>query len=220
MTEVDKNSTEVPKGVTHPRTRCKTEEERRRRKRESQERYRRKMGQKPRKKFSSDEERDQNNKAVNKSWHERAWNDEEYRQKRLEYQREWYKNRSEEQKERDRISSRRSYNKTKDLDRTQESVLKSLVRDARKRAKRKGLDFDLDWKLLTIPKDCPVLGITLQINQKNKTFNPTSPSLDRFDNSKGYTKDNVRVISLRANTLKNDASLDEIKLILKYMEEG
>lgn len=43
------------------------------------------------------------------------------------------------------------------------------------------------------------------------------PTLDRIDNSKGYVKGNVRVVSYRANTLKGDASLAEMQAVLKYM---
>jgi len=47
-----------------------------------------------------------------------------------------------------------------------------------------------------------------------------TPSVDRFDNTKGYTRDNIRVISLRANLLKKDATVDEVRKLLVYMEGG
>lgn len=78
---------------------------------------------------------------------------------------------------------------------------------AKARAKLKGIPFDLCEADLEIPLLCPVLKIPL-----------TSPSLDRFDNDKGYVKDNVRVISKRANRLKSDMSLAECKLLLNYLE--
>lgn len=43
--------------------------------------------------------------------------------------------------------------------------------------------------------------------------------LDRLVPSKGYVKGNVRWISRRANRIKSDATIDELKKILKYMEE-
>ena len=42
-----------------------------------------------------------------------------------------------------------------------------------------------------------------------------SPSLDRMDNSKGYVKGNVQVISHKANSMKFSASKDEL---LKFAE--
>ena len=46
-----------------------------------------------------------------------------------------------------------------------------------------------------------------------------SPSLDRIDSSKGYTPDNVWVISRRANIIKHDATLEELLLISKNLGE-
>ena len=40
-------------------------------------------------------------------------------------------------------------------------------------------------------------------------------SLDRIDSSKGYVKDNIWVISHKANSIKNNATLTELKLIIK-----
>ena len=52
-----------------------------------------------------------------------------------------------------------------------------------------------------------------------QTFN--SPSIDRIDSTKGYVKGNVKIISLRANMMKNDANLQELQKfcnnILNYM---
>jgi hypothetical protein len=81
-----------------------------------------------------------------------------------------------------------------------------LWRAARCRARKRGIEFDLLLEDIVIPTVCPVLGTPL-----------TSPSLDRFDPRRGYTADNVRVISMRANTIKNDASAEELEQILAYM---
>jgi len=42
--------------------------------------------------------------------------------------------------------------------------------------------------------------------------------LDRIDNNKGYIKDNVWVISRKANTIKNNASLEELKALVAALE--
>lgn len=53
--------------------------------------------------------------------------------------------------------------------------------------------------------------------RKTMVAQPNWPSLDRWDSSKGYVPGNVFVISYRANTLKNSATLDEALRIVKYL---
>ena len=55
---------------------------------------------------------------------------------------------------------------------------------------------------------CPVLGIPLYSDGRD---NQNAPSLDRFIPSLGYVKGNVFVISRRANVLKGDATIEEVK---------
>lgn len=89
---------------------------------------------------------------------------------------------------------------------------------ARKRAKDKGMDFSITKEDINIPDICPVLGIPLFKGEGSRTDN--SPSLDRIDNTKGYIKGNVCVISFRANALKNNGTLLEFKAIIEYMENN
>ena len=42
-------------------------------------------------------------------------------------------------------------------------------------------------------------------------------SIDRKDSSKGYVKGNVAIISRRANLLKNNATIAELKAVLAFM---
>ena len=84
---------------------------------------------------------------------------------------------------------------------------------AKRRAKNKGLEFNINKTDIDIPIICPILGIPIvKIYTKGKNSGPTSnsPSLDRIDNTKGYVKDNVRVISHKANTMKHNASPIEL----------
>lgn len=85
---------------------------------------------------------------------------------------------------------------------------RAMLNEARNRATAKGLDFNLALEDIKIPDVCPVLGIPMD-----------QPSLDRWDNSLGYVRGNVFVISWRANQLKRDANLDEIARIHAYMSE-
>lgn len=127
---------------------------------------------------------------------------------------EKYHSDSEFKKHRNAMSIK-SYRKTRE-----EHPEKIIIYSAKQRAKEKGWDFDLDESDIIFPKYCPILGIELIPGGLGvQTFN--SPSLDRIDSSKGYIKGNVRIISLRANMMKNDANLQELeqfcKNILNYM---
>ena len=97
--------------------------------------------------------------------------------------------------------------------------LKILLLDARKRAKRKNIEFAIDVENpgIEIPATCPVLGIPLFAKTDGRCGGgPNSPSIDRIDNSKGYVPGNIIVVSNRANSLKNDASLDELKRVVNF----
>lgn len=44
-----------------------------------------------------------------------------------------------------------------------------------------------------------------------------SPSLDRFDNSKGYTVENVVIICWRCNVVKGHGLVAELEVVLAYI---
>lgn len=92
--------------------------------------------------------------------------------------------------------------------------------EIKKRAESKGLEFDLTTDyirmLLESTTVCPVLGIELMIGKENWFDN--SPSIDRFDSSRGYTRDNICIISGRANRIKNNATIDELEKIINWMK--
>jgi len=89
-----------------------------------------------------------------------------------------------------------------------------LLEASRCRASKKGLEHTLILSDIIIPTNCPVLGIPLFTSEKTATDN--SPTIDRIDNKKGYTKDNVIVVSHRANSIKRNASIDELEKIYKF----
>ena len=92
--------------------------------------------------------------------------------------------------------------------------VKSLLRLAKKR----GHEVTITEDDIEIPTHCPILGIPLEMGTRMRKDG--SPSLDRVNNSKGYVKGNVRVISWRANRLKSDATVEEIKAIYDYMRKS
>jgi hypothetical protein len=80
--------------------------------------------------------------------------------------------------------------------------------------KQRGIEFDIAEGELEIPAVCPVLGIPLDRRDRAHT-----PSVDRVDNSKGYVRGNVHVISMRANSLKGMAGEAELEAVLAYVRK-
>lgn len=103
----------------------------------------------------------------------------------------------------------------KDIERrmsNKDSYRKYLLNTAKHRAKKKHLDFNITLEDIVLPKICPLLEIPLTMSKGKASEN--SYSLDRIDSSKGYIKGNVWVISNRANLLKNNATLEELELLV------
>lgn len=94
---------------------------------------------------------------------------------------------------------------------------KVLLNAAKKRSKDSNLEFNLDINDIILPEKCPILGINLQFN-KGKAQN-NSYSIDRINNSIGYIKGNIQIISFKANTIKNNATFKELELVYKYMQQ-
>lgn len=88
----------------------------------------------------------------------------------------------------------------------------------RSRAKEKGIEFNIEESDIIIPSICPFLGTPLFFSLGKQTNN--SPSVDRRDNSKGYIKGNICVMSLAANRMKNDLTISLAKRFVHYMETG
>ena len=93
------------------------------------------------------------------------------------------------------------------------TIEKSMYYSARKRAKKYNREFSIKVSDIVVPDKCPILGIFLQ-KGLNGVFTDNSPTIDRINNEKGYTVENIWIISFKANRLKNKMSLDEFKLIL------
>lgn len=87
----------------------------------------------------------------------------------------------------------------------------AMLKHCANRAKDAGLPFNLEIQDIVIPARCPVLGIELRPAKGRPDHN--SPSLDKIIPSLGYVRGNVRVISWRANLLKNNGTPAELRLV-------
>ena len=93
-----------------------------------------------------------------------------------------------------------------------------------KRAKMKGLPFDLTIhdikkKLNLAGYKCPVLGVDFRISEVGSKNNDLAPSIDRINPKKGYVRDNIIVVSMKANRIKSDATFDEIRKVANFYEK-
>lgn len=96
-----------------------------------------------------------------------------------------------------------------------------LINSAKKRAKRNNLEINIDVdyikRIWPLDNKCPI------INEKFKSgklfSSKNSATIDRMDNSKGYVVGNIMIISSVANSIKNNASIEELEFILKNWKE-
>ncbi len=129
--------------------------------------------------------------------------------------------------ERFRQAQKRTYSKLRDfLNQAPQSVeaskvwAKAAVSRSYRRAKKKGWDFNLAaFYLLPLPTHCPVFGMELRYgpSDDHKGPAPNSATLDRLDNDQGYVRDNVRIMSHRANVLKLDATVEELETLVDFL---
>jgi hypothetical protein len=90
---------------------------------------------------------------------------------------------------------------------------KRLRGHAKERATSKSLPFALELEDIVLPEYCPILGVKLIYGTKRSD---ASPSLDQIIPGVGYTRDNVQVLSDKANRMKNDATPEELRMFAKY----
>jgi hypothetical protein len=103
----------------------------------------------------------------------------------------------------------------KNLRWSRKNVAKLIFLRARGRAKELGLPFDLQFSDVVIPEKCPALGIPLVCGEAKKVVDG-SPSLDRIVPELGYVKGNVVVVSHKANTMKNSATVEELCRVAQF----
>lgn len=123
------------------------------------------------------------------------------KEQRRAYAQEWYHNHSEQvlKSQKDRRLANPEY---------------ALWKSAKNRSQKEGIEFSIKLENIFIPKVCPILKIPLSMLGSIDN----SPSLDRVDPTKGYVKDNVRVISHKANAKKQNNTIEDCELFIRYMK--
>lgn len=71
-----------------------------------------------------------------------------------------------------------------------------------------------------LPEFCPITKLKLETHVgKHTGLMSNSYTLDRIDNSKGYIKGNVAIISHKANRMKSDLTLQQIENLYNYVKQ-
>lgn len=134
-----------------------------------------------------------------------------------------YKN--EHHKTRMLAASKRHYNKNKDRilarnkqtrDNLKKTDLKLYVfRKAKYRAKQSGIEFTITINDFELPPKCPVFGTDWEFGSRHPVDN--SISMDRINSNLGYIPGNVIIISAKANRIKNNASIEELEILINWL---
>jgi hypothetical protein len=101
--------------------------------------------------------------------------------------------------------------------RTKPPEIREIYNRLKQSAKKRKIEFDItlsDLNNISFPITCPVLDIPLRWNRGEPKED--SYSFDRIDSLKGYTIDNLQIISYKANRAKNNLTEEEIKLFCQY----
>lgn len=92
--------------------------------------------------------------------------------------------------------------------------LRFLLYAAKARAKLRNIPFELTPADLVLPTHCPILGMPIMLNEDIQQDN--SITLDRLVPELGYVKENVIVISAKANRIKNDATIEDVQRVVDF----
>lgn len=90
------------------------------------------------------------------------------------------------------------------------NIVKKLLSNAKKRAKDSGLEFSITEKDIIISNACPYFGTPMVEHSPRGSSRANTMSLDRIDSSMGYIPNNVEVISHLANTMKSNATREQL----------
>lgn len=113
--------------------------------------------------------------------------------------------------------------------RTIENFLRSLVNGVKGRCRARSIKFDINFDCINklyIEQNgrCLLTGIKLELKKpkdNNSRPFPFSPSIDRIDSNKGYTKNNIRLICWSMNNSLNMYGEDVYRFVaIKYISKN
>jgi hypothetical protein len=75
------------------------------------------------------------------------------------------------------------------------------------------------------PDYCPIFGVKLRYPSPEDVYTPNtqypeSASIDRIVPEAGYVPENIAIISRRANSIKNEGTAEEHRLIADWMDRN
>lgn len=98
---------------------------------------------------------------------------------------------------------------------------KSIFLCKKSGAKRGSIEFTLTFDNVVWNTHCPVLGLELDYTRRRKSRDtrPNSPSFDRVNPNLGYVPGNVIIVSHLANTIKSNATVDQLERVAAFYRQ-
>jgi hypothetical protein len=104
--------------------------------------------------------------------------------------------------------------------RTIEQFLRYRHPNTRNNAKNRGIPFDIDVNdLMNLWDEQRGLCALTGVQMTHKSAGIYNCSIDRIDSSKGYTIDNIQLVSVIAQILKWDNDVETLKLLMKHIRK-
>lgn len=104
---------------------------------------------------------------------------------------------------------------------TREGHIKYLYAALKYRANKHNITLNVSIEyLISISTDnCPVFNIPLSWCERKGGITANSPSLDRIDPEKGYVEGNLQWLSNKANTMKQNATLEQLNQFADWVKK-
>ena len=111
------------------------------------------------------------------------------------------------------------YSKAEMLEAHVRKKLANNLAVAANKCREQGIPFDITADdLMPAPLKCPVFGFKLDWYKDGRGGADDSPSIDRLIPEEGYVAGNVMLISYKANRIKNDSNLSELRMVADWVE--